>query len=76
NAGFRNVEPYNQPYSMPVEEYQAILDRYGLEVSSSHGSTDRATWPETVAYAVALGQDYVGSGGMAGGYGTYEEAVA
>jgi len=76
NAGFTNVEPYNQPYSMPVEEYQAILDRYGLEVSSSHGSTDRATWPETVAYAVALGQDYIGSGGMAGGYGTYEEAVA
>ncbi|MBN0041906.1 discoidin domain-containing protein [Cellulosimicrobium cellulans] len=76
NAGFTNVEPYNQPYSMPVDEYQAILDEHGLAVSSSHGSTDWATWPQTVAYAVALGQDYIGTGGMAGGYGTYAEAVA
>ncbi|MFD6176836.1 MULTISPECIES: galactose-binding domain-containing protein [unclassified Isoptericola] len=76
NAGFTNVEPYNHPYSMPVDEYQAILDKHGLEVSNSHGSTDRDSWPATVANAVALGQDYIGSGGMAGGYGTYEEAVA
>ncbi len=75
-AGFTNVEPYGQPYSMPVDEYRAILDAHGLEVSSSHGSTDWATWPETVAYAVALGQDYIGTGGMAGGYGTYEQALA
>ncbi|MEV0890976.1 discoidin domain-containing protein [Promicromonospora sp. NPDC050262] len=76
DAGFTNVEPFSQPYSMPVDEYQAILDSHGLEVSSSHGSTDWDTWPETVAYAVALGQDYIGTGGMAGGYGTYEEALA
>lgn len=76
DAGFTNVEPFSQPYSMPVGDYQAILDRHGLEVSSSHGSTDWDTWPETVAYAVALGQDYIGTGGMAGGYGTYEEALA
>ncbi|MFD6444370.1 discoidin domain-containing protein [Promicromonospora sp. NPDC060204] len=76
NAGFTNVEPFNQPYSMPVDDYKAILDRYGLEVSSSHGSTDRNTWPATVDYAVALGQDYIGTGGMAGNYGTYAEAVA
>lgn len=76
NAGFTNIEPFSQPYSMPVGDYQAILDRHGLEVSSSHGSTDWDTWPETVAYAVALGQDYIGTGGMAGGYGTYEEALA
>lgn len=76
NAGFTNIEPFSQPYSMPVEDYQAILDRHDLEVSSSHGSTDWDTWPETVAYAVALGQDYIGTGGMAGGYGTYEEALA
>ncbi|MBD5786669.1 discoidin domain-containing protein [Cellulosimicrobium terreum] len=75
-AGFTNVEPYNHPYSMPVDEYRAILDKHGLEVSSSHGSTSWDTWPETVANAVALGQDYIGSGGMAGGYGTYEEALA
>ncbi|WP_454042278.1 discoidin domain-containing protein [Cellulosimicrobium sp. Marseille-Q8652] len=75
-AGFTNVEPYNQPYSMPVDEYKAILDKHGLEVSSSHGSTSWDTWPETVAYAVALGQDYIGTGGMAGGYGTYDEALA
>lgn len=75
-AGFTKVEPYDQPYSMPVDEYQAILDSHGLEVSSSHGSTDRDTWPETVEYAVALGQDYIGTGGMAGSYGTYEEALA
>jgi sugar phosphate isomerase/epimerase len=75
-AGFTNVEPYDQPYSMPVDEYQAILDRHGLDVSSSHGSTNLSTWPETVAYAVALGQDYIGTGGMGGGYGTYEEALA
>lgn len=75
-AGFTHVEPYDQPYSMPVEEYRAILEKHGLEVSSSHGSTDWATWPETVEYAVALGQDYIGTGGMAGSYGTYEEALA
>jgi len=75
-AGFTHVEPYDQPYSMPVDEYKAILDEHGLEVSSSHGSTSWDTWPETVATAVALGQDYIGTGGMAGGYGTYEEALA
>jgi sugar phosphate isomerase/epimerase len=75
-AGFTKVEPFNQPYTMPVEEYRAILDEHGLEVSSSHGSTDLGSWPATVAYAVALGQDYIGSGGMGGSYGTYEEAVA
>ncbi|MCP2265497.1 discoidin domain-containing protein [Promicromonospora thailandica] len=75
-AGFTTVEPFSQPYEMPVGEYQEILDRHGLEVSSSHGATDWDTWPDTVAYAVALGQDYIGTGGMAGGYGTYEEAVA
>lgn len=76
DAGFTNIEPFSQPYSMPVDDYKAILDRHGLEVSSSHGSTDRATWPETVDYAVALGQDYIGTGGMAGDYGTYEQALA
>ncbi|WP_069386015.1 discoidin domain-containing protein [Cellulosimicrobium cellulans] len=76
DAGFTHVEPYDQPYSMPVEDYEAILGKHGLEVSSSHGSTEWATWPETVEYAVALGQDYIGTGGMAGGYGTYEEALA
>ncbi|PUB32445.1 sugar phosphate isomerase/epimerase [Promicromonospora sp. AC04] len=76
NAGFTNIEPFSQPYSMPVDEYKAILDRHGLEVSSSHGSTDWDTWPDTVDYAVALGQDYIGTGGMAGNYGTYEEALA
>ncbi|GGM22878.1 discoidin domain-containing protein [Promicromonospora citrea] len=76
DAGFTNIEPFDQPYGMPVQEYQEILDRHGLEVSSSHGATDWETWPETVAYAVALGQDYIGTGGMAGGYGTYDEAVA
>lgn len=76
DAGFTNIEPYDQPYSMPVDEYQAILDRHGLDVSSSHGRTDWDTWPETVAYAVALGQDYIGTGGMGGSYGTYEEALA
>jgi sugar phosphate isomerase/epimerase len=75
-AGFTNVEPFDQPYSMPVAEYQAILDGHGLDVSSSHGRTDWDTWPETVAYAVALGQDYIGTGGMGGSYGTYEEALA
>lgn len=75
-AGFTHVEPYDQPYSMPVDEYKAILDEHGLEVSSSHGSTSWDTWPETVATAVALGQDYIGTGGMAGSYGTYEEAAA
>ncbi|MFC8923107.1 discoidin domain-containing protein [Cellulosimicrobium sp. NPDC057127] len=75
-AGFTHVEPYDQPYSMPVEDYRAIFEKHDLEVSSSHGSTDWATWPETVEYAVALGQDYIGTGGMAGSYGTYEEAVA
>jgi sugar phosphate isomerase/epimerase len=76
NAGFSNIELFNQPYQMPVDEHRAILDKHGLEVSSSHGSTDWNTWPDTVAYAVALGQDYIGTGGMAGSYGTYEEAVA
>ncbi|MCB7136900.1 discoidin domain-containing protein [Cellulosimicrobium marinum] len=75
-AGFTHVEPYDQPYSMPVEDYAAILDSHGLEVSSSHGSTSWDSWPATVAYAVALGQDYIGTGGMGGGYGTYEEALA
>ncbi|GAA4689028.1 sugar phosphate isomerase/epimerase [Promicromonospora umidemergens] len=75
DAGFRNVELYDQPYDMPVEELKALLDEHGLHAASSHGSTDWDTWPETVAYAAELGQRYVGSGGIPGGIDSYEDTV-
>lgn len=51
DAGFRNVELYDQPYDMPVRELKAVLREHGLRAASSHGSTDWETWPRTVAYA-------------------------
>ncbi|MFD2025087.1 sugar phosphate isomerase/epimerase family protein [Promicromonospora aerolata] len=75
DAGFRNVELYNQPYDMPVEELKGLLDEHGLHAASSHGSTDWDTWPETVAYAAELGQRYVGAGGIPGSVATYEDTL-
>ncbi|MFI6426333.1 sugar phosphate isomerase/epimerase family protein [Promicromonospora sp. NPDC050880] len=75
DAGFRNVELYDQPYDMPVGELKALLREHGLRAASSHGSTDWETWPQTVAYAKALGQRYVGSGSIPGSTATYEDAV-
>ncbi|WP_275004099.1 sugar phosphate isomerase/epimerase family protein [Promicromonospora iranensis] len=74
-AGFRNVELYNQPYDMPVEDLEALLDEHGLHAASSHGSTDWDTWPETVAYAAELGQRYIGAGGIPGSTATYEDTL-
>lgn len=75
DAGFRNVELYNQPYDMPVEDLEALLDEHGLHAASSHGSTDWDTWPETVAYAAELGQRYIGAGGIPGSIETYDDTL-
>ncbi|GGC13504.1 sugar phosphate isomerase/epimerase family protein [Cellulomonas carbonis] len=65
--GYRNVEPFGGSYEgRAAEEFRALLKEYGLKAPSAHGSTDEATFDETVEFAKAIGQRYTGSGGWAG----------
>ena len=46
-----------------LEEYRALLDKYGLQAGGQHGSVAEASWPDTVAAGKILGADQLGSGG-------------
>ena len=55
-----------------LEEYRALLDKYGMHAGGRHGSVSEAGWADTVAAGKILGADYLGSGGMpAPGIGSY-----
>lgn len=75
--GYKNIEPYSGNFSgYTAEEFAALLKQYGLKASSSHNSTNEATWDQTLAYSKTIGQHYVGSGGFASpGIGSYDNVL-
>lgn len=76
--GYKNVEPFGGTYEgRTAEEWSALLKEYGLKSPTSHGSTNEANWPTTLAFAKEVGQKYVGSGGFASpGIRSYEDVLA
>jgi len=74
--GYRNVEPFSFN-GLTADQFDALLDKYRLKAPSRHGSTDEATWDQTLADAKTIGQHFVGSGGFASpGIGSYENVLA
>jgi sugar phosphate isomerase/epimerase len=64
--GYKNVEPFGGTYEgRTAEEFRALLKEYGLKAPTSHGSTNEATFDDTMAFAKTVGQRYMGSGGFA-----------
>ncbi len=54
-----------------LEEYRALLNKYGIQAGGQHGSVSEAGWADTVAAGKILGADQLGSGGTpAPGIGT------
>jgi sugar phosphate isomerase/epimerase len=75
-VGYRNIEPFRF-HGLTVEEFDALVEKYGLEVPSRHMSTNEATWDANIADAKVLGQHWTGSGGFAApGIGSYENVLA
>jgi sugar phosphate isomerase/epimerase len=82
--GYRNIEPFAFGPTgwggLSGEELRDLTRSYGIKVPTSHGGTNEATFDASLAYADAVGQKYVGSGGFAlGGIRagmTYDEVVA
>ena len=74
--GFRNIEPYSF-HGLTAEQFNALVDEYGLKVPSRHMSTNVANWAANLAEASLLGQRYVGSGGFAApGISSYANVLA
>ena len=60
-----------------LEEYRALMDRYGIHAGGAHGSVSENGWEDTVAAGKILGADYLGSGGTpAPGIGSYANVIA
>jgi len=60
-----------------LEEYRALLDKYGIQAGGQHGSVSEAGWADTVAAGKILGADQLGSGGTpAPGIGSYANVIA
>ena len=75
-VGYRNIEPYSF-HGLTVEEFDALVEQYGLKVPSRHMSTNEANWDANLADAKLLGQRWTGSGGFAApGMGSYENVLA
>jgi sugar phosphate isomerase/epimerase len=75
-AGYRNIEPYSF-HGLTAEQFDALAEKYGLNVPSRHMSTNEATWDVNLRDAKLLGQSWTGSGGFAApGIGSYENTLA
>ena len=60
-----------------LEEYRALMDKYGIHAGGAHGSVSETGWADTVAAGKILGADYLGSGGTpAPGIGSYANVIA
>jgi sugar phosphate isomerase/epimerase len=74
--GYRNIEPYNF-HGLTAEQFDALVQEYGLKVPSRHMSTSEANWSANLAEAKLLGQRYTGSGGFAApGISSYANVLA
>jgi sugar phosphate isomerase/epimerase len=59
-----------------LQEYRALLDKYGLHAGGWHGSMSESGWPSRVEAARILGADYIGSGGVGSpGIGSYANTL-
>jgi sugar phosphate isomerase/epimerase len=75
-TGYRNIEPYSF-HGLTAEQFDALAEKYGLNVPSRHMSTNEATWDVNLGDAKLLGQSWTGSGGFAApGIGSYENTLA
>jgi sugar phosphate isomerase/epimerase len=75
-VGYRNIEPYSF-HGLTAEQFDALVDEYGLRVQSRHMSTNEANWPTNLADAKLLGQRWTGSGGFAApGISSYQNVLA
>jgi sugar phosphate isomerase/epimerase len=75
-VGYRNIEPYSF-HGLTVEQFDALVEKYGLKVPSRHMSTNEANWDANLADAKLLGQRMTGSGGFAApGIGSYANVLA
>ena len=75
-VGYRNIEPYSF-HGLTAEQFDALVDEYGLRVQSRHMSTNEANWPANLADAKLLGQRWTGSGGFAApGISSYQNVLA
>jgi sugar phosphate isomerase/epimerase len=75
-VGYRNIEPFSF-HGLTVQEFDALAEKYDLQVPTRHMSTNPATWEANLADAKLLGQHMTGSGGFAPpGTGTYENTLA
>ena len=60
-----------------LEEYRALLDKYGIHAGGQHGSVSENGWADTVAAGKILGADALGSGGTPSpGIGSYANVIA
>ena len=74
--GFRNIEPYSF-HGLTFEQFDALVQKYGLKVPSRHMSTNEANWATNLEQAKILGQRWTGSGGFAApGIGSYANVLA
>jgi sugar phosphate isomerase/epimerase len=77
DIGYKEVQPYAATYQMPADEFEALLDKYGLKASSGQVRYTEASFPSDLAYAKEIGQKYVGSGGFGQpGTSTYADTLA
>src|SRR5699024_9731035 len=76
--GLENIEPYGGNFSgLSAEEFREQADAAGLSVPSSHFDVDEDGFDETLEFVGAVGQEYVGSGGLpAPGIVSYEDRLA
>lgn len=75
--GYKEVQPYAATYQIPADEFEALLDKYGLKASSGQVRYTDASFASDIEYAKEIGQKYVGSGGFGQpGTGTYEDTLA
>ncbi|HEX6023420.1 MAG TPA: sugar phosphate isomerase/epimerase [Solirubrobacter sp.] len=59
-----------------LQEYRALLDKYGLHAGGWHGSMNESEWDTRVNAARILGADYIGSGGVGSpGIGSYDNTL-
>jgi sugar phosphate isomerase/epimerase len=59
-----------------LQEYRALLDKYGLHAGGWHGSMSESGWPTRVEAARILGADFIGSGGVGSpGIGSYDNTL-
>ncbi|MDY7106245.1 MAG: TIM barrel protein [Actinomycetota bacterium] len=76
-VGMTNIERFGGTFDLEPGDFAEVWQRNGVRPVGSHGSLDLEGFEDTLAEAVALDQEYVGSGGWADpGYDTLEDTLA